>query len=88
MIKTGDYFFGAWTGDRGRAARPPERIVPSSVSMAPSSAKGPNLLWFWIGSSDPFFILSDMTFCFVCFEFVFVWFCCFCVVVFLMTIFD
>ena len=31
--------------------------------MAPSSAKGPNLLWFWIGSSDPFFILSYMTFC-------------------------
>ena len=72
MIKAGNYYFGALTGDRGRAARPPGRIMPSSVSMAPSSAKGPNLLWFWIGSSDPFFILSDMTFCFDCFGFVFV----------------
>ena len=49
--------------------------------MAPSPAKGPNLLWFWIGSSDPFLILSDLTICLVILCFVFVC-CCRCAICF------
>ena len=46
-------------GDRGRWPREPGREATSSISMASSLARAPNLLYCWTGSSDPFCTLLD-----------------------------